>query len=153
MVDHDYCVLDTVDDDVILLEWDMAVGQEELTGFIDRVRANRDAVLVAPYRLYEAHSGRPAKPQWAHRRYVHNAMFTEFISPGDEYCHLFGLGMAYLPRALVRKFLDEWSGHFNDVTFSAWHHRTAAEPNVHIDWSARPTHVHYDISRIAKGLD
>jgi hypothetical protein len=151
MTDHDYRVLAGLDDDLVLLEWDIAVGQEELRAFIARVRADPTAVLVAPYRLYEAHSGRPSKPAWAHRRFVRGDMFTEFISPGDEFCHLFGFGMVYLPRDLVRRYLaDNADEQFNDVRFSSWHYRHSDRPNVPIMWDARPVHVHYDIAAIAQ---
>lgn len=154
MTGHDYHVLNQIDDDVLLIEWDLAVGQEELQAFAGRAAADPDVPLVAPYRLYASSSGKPNKPAWAHRRYVRGDMFTEFIEPGDEFCHLFGFGLVYLPRQLVVDYLAaKPDAHFNDVSFSAWHYHNGARPNVGIDWNARPAHVHYDSAAIAAGIE
>lgn len=150
MTDYDYRFLADLDDDLVLIEWDMAVGQEELETFIGRAAADRDNVIVAPYRLYEAHSGKPNKPAWAQRRLTHNNMFSEFIRPGDEFCHLFGFGLVYLPIALVRAAAAEVEGSFNDTSFSSWHYFHAKRPNVPLQWDCRPSHVHYNIAALAE---
>jgi len=153
MIDHDYCVLDRVDDDVIISEWDMAVRREELLSFIAQAQANRAQPLVAPYVLYESHSGAPRdRPSWAHRRLTHGGIFARFIEPADTAAHLFGFGLVYLPRLLVKRFLSDVDGHFNDSSFSSWHYHNGDEPEVPIAWDVRPVHVHYNIRTIAEGL-
>jgi len=153
MADHDYCVLDRVDDDVVLIEWDMAVGRDELRAFIDLAAAGRSMPLVAPYVLYESTSGAPHnRPVWAHRRFTHGDQHARFITEDDTATHLFGFGLVYLPRLLVKRWLYENHGHFNDSSFSSWHYRHGDEPEVQIAWGVRPVHLHYDISKIAKGL-
>jgi hypothetical protein len=49
---HSYGPLSAVDDDVLLLEWDIAIGQEDLRHFADHAAKDPDRVLVAPYRIY-----------------------------------------------------------------------------------------------------
>lgn len=145
---HDYKPLAAVDDDVLLLEWDMAVGQEDLRRFADRAAESPDRVLVAPYVIYADTYGLPSDV-WAHRHWDGTGAGT--ISPtgaipvatGDPTCNLFGLGMCYLPRELVRRFAAlSWSSHFGDTEFSMWHYTHVAH-DVQIMWDARPVHLHY----------
>lgn len=149
MDDHDYRCLDAIDDDVLLLEWDIAVGREDLAEFAARAAAAPDRVLVAPYRLYFFASERERPPVWAHRRYegTPETGSLRHATPADETCHLWGLGMTYLPRAVVRRFLDAWPGHFSDVSLSGWHYRNV-EQDVPITWDIRPVHLHYDITTV-----
>jgi hypothetical protein len=65
----DYRRLVDYDDDVVLIEWDIAVGGEQLRTFIDRARAEPDRVRVAPYLLYRGglKGDRPQVPFYVHR--------------------------------------------------------------------------------------
>ncbi len=49
---HDYKALAELDSDVLLLEWDIAVGKEDVEAFARRAKATPGDVLVAPYLLY-----------------------------------------------------------------------------------------------------
>ena len=147
---HCYRPLGDIDDDVLLLEWDIAVDIEDLYRFADVARRAPHRVLVAPYRLPDRMYGLPA-PVWAHRRW--DGTGTGTVSPvgakpvetGDPTCDLFGLGMVYLPRALIHGYLRSgWSSHFGDVEFSMWHHVEVGQP-VPITWDIRPVHVNYII--------
>lgn len=151
MRDYDYRCLGDVDDDVVLLEWDVAVSREDLQVFIDRAKANPNRVIVAPYRLYTTtrESRDLPKTVWAHRRYVSETRSAaHFVDEGEPTCHLFGLGMAYLPKRIVRDFLDDWPGHFNDASFSGWHYLNVSQETP-ITWDVRPVHLHYLIDRMA----
>jgi hypothetical protein len=149
MTDYDYRVLADVDDDVLLLEWDIAVAREDLAVFAARAAAEPDRVLVAPYRLYisgrEGERELPA-PVWTHRRFT-SPHSMRFVTPADPTCHLFGLGMVYLPRPLVLGFLDFLAGMsaertFDDGTFSQWHY-SRVRRDVPVVWDASPVHLHY----------
>jgi hypothetical protein len=52
ITNHDYARLRELEDDIVLLEWDVAVGREELRDFMIRARTFPNDVLVAPYRIY-----------------------------------------------------------------------------------------------------
>lgn len=147
MSGYDYRLLDDIDDDILLLEWDIAVGLGQLETFVSRCETEPGRVRVAPYLIYQSLSGHtyPFHPLWAHRRYegTPETGHTRTITPHDTTCHLFGFGMVYLPRRYVRGFLDFWDGHFDDAAFAGWHYRNADEPEVPIDWDVPTVHLHY----------
>jgi hypothetical protein len=145
---YDYKPLAGVGDDVLLLEWDMAVGQADLQAFAERAQQSPDRVLVAPYVIYADSYGLPADV-WAHRWWAGDGAGT--ISPagavpvqtGDPVCQLFGLGMCYLPATLIRRFAAlSWSSHYGDTEFSMWHYERVTH-DVPIMWDVRPVHLHY----------
>lgn len=144
LADFDYTPLGDIADDVLLLEWDMAVSLGDLERFARRAAETPGRVLVAPYPLY--HVG--PYPVQAHRRVTGPGCDdTRWIRVNEPDADLFGLGMAYLPRQLIRAFLadpaERTDPRFTDHTFSVWHHRYARLGPVTVDWSVRPVHLHY----------
>jgi hypothetical protein len=151
---HDYAALRNVDDDVLLLEWDVAVGQEDLLTFAERARSAPGRVLVAPYRIYADVYGLPADI-WAHRSWDGTGAGTVIptgakpIETNMPMCNLFGLGLVYLPRDLVRRFLPGHPpGHFGDTQFSMWHYQHVAQ-TVPIAWEVRPVHLNFLTPKIS----
>lgn len=148
---YDYRILADVDDDILLLEWDIAVGLDDLERLIERCQSESWRVQVAPYRIYQSLSGRSYyfHPLWAHRRYEGTPTegTTRIIQVSDLTCHLFGFGCVYLPRNLVRKFLDWYppTDHFDDVAFSSWHYIYGPDPEVPVHWDVAAVHLHYQI--------
>jgi len=143
-----YGPLAQIADDVLLLEWDVAVGREELETFARRAQRTPGRVLVAPYRIYY---WTLSEPVWAHRRWDGTGTGTTVpqgakpVATGDPFCNLFGLGLVYLPRALVAGyFRDGFAAHFGDVEFSMWHHWRVAE-EVPIAWECPAVHLNYDL--------
>src|SRR6478735_9107366 len=53
MGDYSYRGLGDLDDDVLLIEWDMAIGKEDLDRFLGHIGDDPSRVVVAPYRVYE----------------------------------------------------------------------------------------------------
>ena len=141
---YDYRVLGGVADDVLLLEWDIAVGRDELARFAARACSEPGRVRVAPYPIYRSTVGLHdiPEPVWPMRRYTEGEQSARFVQPTDSHCHLFALGMTYLPGTVVRAFLDDWPGHFSDVSFSGWHYRNV-EREVPIDWDCLAVHLNY----------
>lgn len=145
---HDYTSLATVDDDVLLLEWDMAVSKEDLLRFARMARTRYTGrVVVAPYRVY--YEEMMQTPVWAHRTWngepvgMANPVGARPVVEYAPVCNLFGLGMVYLPAGLVRRFVhDRYAARCGDVEFSMWHYRNVA-PEVPILWTIRPVHLHY----------
>lgn len=153
MHDYDYSGLAKYDSDLLLIEWDVAASLEMLEAFAVRASLRPNRVLVAPYRL--AQPGR--RSVWAHRYYDDfNGAESWITGPADYTCDLFGLGLVYLPRLLVRQFCQAPApergrpvavlpGHytdrrFTDQTFSMWHHKTIGRASI--DWSTVPVHLH-----------
>ena len=145
---HHYGPLADVDDDVLLLEWDIAVGQEELRRFAAHARRDPGRVLVAPYRIYADVYNLPADI-WAHRAWNGDGMGTVVprgavpVRDGAPLCNLFGLGMVYLPAAVTNAFFRAcWGAQFGDTQFSMWHYQNVTR-DVPIDWQVRPVHLNY----------
>jgi hypothetical protein len=142
MRDYTYEHLVDLDDDVLLIEWDLAVSREDFATFRARAAGARGDVLVAPYRLYATteRTEEYAAPPWALQRYVNDEQNMRFCTPNDTHAHLFGFGLVYLPRDLIRAFVA--TGHrFGDGEFSGWHYRNV-RPEVPIAWDVRPIHLH-----------
>jgi hypothetical protein len=153
VMDYDYHGLADVDDDILLLEWDIAISWEDLTEFMKRAAEAPDMVRVAPYKLYEGRSS----PVWAHRMVFSTADVN--VSEEDSTCDLFGFGCIYLPRNLLREFnetavgdrcrdpryhgSDYRDGRLTDQTFSTWHYWDTKQPRVPIDWGIRPIHLNW----------
>jgi hypothetical protein len=143
----DYRGLVDLDDDVVLIEWDIAVGGEQLRTFIDRAKAEPDRVRVAPYLLYRGglKGDRPQVPFYVHR-VREPGMRTWVKGPADKYCHLFGFGLIYLPKDLIAGFVAQMgTSKFGDSEFSRWHMRQplGERRNVPIDWDVHAVHLHY----------
>lgn len=154
MHDYDYSILGDVDDDVLLIEWDIAVGMEELQAFAVRAARQPDKPLAAPYRLYCGQSTALPRPEWSAWRYVdadQQRGRTGDVPPGAPTAHLTSFGLTYLPQNLIHGYLaareqavDGKRWRFSDISFFAWHFR-CVEQEVALDWSARPVHLHYEL--------
>ena len=154
---YDYRYLLDLNDDVVLIEWDIAVGAEHLAAFMARAKAEPDRVRVAPYVLYR----RASRQGPAHRRssapirgqipfYVHRLRSHKercwVRGPQDTHCQMFGFGLVYLPQKLLQAFVDQMdpASHFGDSEFSRWHMRNVSPPDVPIDWDIPLVHLHYN---------
>jgi hypothetical protein len=143
---YDYHCLEQVDDDVLLLEWDIAIGEHELLRFADQAKTAPDRVRVAPYSIYRStlslvDLGRSVYP---FRLYGDYSM--RWCTPDDPACHTFGFGVIYLPRLLIKGYLaDDYPGLFNDVAFSGWHYRNAEYREVPIAWDCPAVHLNYTL--------
>ena len=146
MHDFSYRGLADYRDDILLVEWDMAVSAFFFMRFRVRVAADPTKVLVAPYRIYESTTKPtplPGGPKWVHRKYVGAKASLRWVQEGDPDADLWGLGLTYLPRRIIREFMDFWPGHFNDGAISGWHFDRYGP--VPIAWDVRPVHLHYTI--------
>lgn len=140
---HHYGLLSEVDDDVLLLEWDIAVSRDDLLLFAEHAKQAPDEVLVAPYLLYP-------QGQWAHRSWQGQgpgAVGARPVETSDPTCNLFGLGLIYLPRRVIKGFAASgWSSHWGDCELSMWHYRHVSR-TVRIAWDVRPVHLHYELPK------
>jgi hypothetical protein len=146
---YDYRPLfEQVDDDVLIVEWDIAAGAEHFDALTDLIRANPGEVVAAPYRIYLL--PRDPGPHWVMRRFD-DAGQTQWVTEADESCHLFGFGMTYIPRDVWRAFdAANKRGWVNDNNFSRWHHEHV-RAEVPIPWGVQPVHLHYPIPAFEGG--
>lgn len=144
---YEYRGLVELDDDILHLDWDMAVSKEDLQTFAARARKVPDQVLAAPYLIYpDTRPGLPG-PTWSCRRYLDDTKgSTRYIEQGEATCHLFGFGMVYLPRDLIRSFVQAYPAErgitMDDNTFSQWLHLNV-QPETELDWDVRPVHLNF----------
>lgn len=138
---YDYRPLfEHVDDDVLIVEWDIAVGLEHFEAMTDLARSAPDQVVAAPYRIYLL--PRDPGPHWVMRRFD-DVDTLRWVTETDESCHTFGFGLTYVPRDVWRAFdAGNKRGWVNDNNFSRWHHEHV-RAEVPIPWDIRPVHLHY----------
>lgn len=139
-----------VDDDVLIVEWDIAVGAEHFEDMLDLIATDPASVHAAPYRLYTMPSY--PGPHWVMRRFD-AAGELHWCEDGDTSSHTFGFGFTYVPRDLWRAYEAEIPRRLswvNDSNFSKWHHLNVAA-EVPIPWHIRPVHLHYPIPEAARG--
>lgn len=162
--DYDYTGLIALNDDIIHIDWDTAVSKEDLEAFARRARHFPDSVLVAPVKIY--HSVKRTgitDPVWNVRRFNPGEMSMRYCREGED-AHLFGFGMVYLPRVLLRGFgeaLADDEGRydrpdlfhmkryrrFGDMEFAGWHYKHVT-PEAWVMWDVRPVHIHYEMSKV-----
>lgn len=148
MAGYDYRpLLEQVDDDVLIVEWDIAVGAEHFAAMADLIHSTPDRVIPAPYRVYML--PRDPGPHWVMRRFD-DAGKPRWVSDSDESCHLFGFGMTYIPRDIWRAHVaGRRYGRIDDNNFSRWHHANV-RPEVPIPWDIQPVHLHYPAPTIER---
>jgi len=149
VVDYDYSALADVGDDMVHLDWDVAVSPEDLMTFAAMARAHPHVPLVAPVWEYPGSLNRGGprdmdRPALMLRRYTEGGMMRE-CTPDDRTCHLFGFSMVYLPIASVREFAKECAAEgwmFDDIGFAGWSYNHVATA-VPICWDVTPVHLNY----------
>lgn len=90
------------DDGMVVLEQDMAVGEESWQEMAVAVALDRHVVYAVPYRLYNA-STHLIHPVWAHRAPGRDSRgrFVAGNSPKPRSIARFALGCTYLPAVLL----------------------------------------------------
>lgn len=136
-------------DDLVILEWDIAVALEDLEEFCWMASQQPDEVLTAPYRIYDESDPKlPHQGVYPHRVVTNPAPLTyRWVEPGDWKCDLFSFGMTYIPQELLLKFLadSDFQPHdrrLTDTNFSMWHYQRVGR-QVDIAWNVHPVHLHY----------
>ena len=119
------------DDDVVLLEWDIAVSRYDLSMFIARAHIFGDWPLVGSYVL-----DRPGTyPHWRDEdgelRRIHD---------NEPDCDLFGLGLVYLPNWVLRDFPKP--NHMSDGSLSRWLRTLPDWKPIPVDWATKIVHLH-----------
>lgn len=149
---YDYRHLLDLNDDIVLIEWDIAINGDKLALFMARAKENPEQIRVVPYVLYRrmAREGRAQIPFYVHRIRTHER--RSWSKPGDTHCQMFGFGLVYLPRWALEGFVKQMApdSHFGDTEFSRWHMRNAPVHlrDVPIDWDCEAVHLHYNTPEV-----
>lgn len=151
--DYSYRGLVALDDDVISLDWDTAVGREDLIGFAKRCRSDPDRLRVVPQIMDVGWRKGWLSPRWNCMVYEAGERQLRHIRTGEPETDLFGFGMVYLPRGLLREFEDTWAAkldagthRFDDLGFAGWHYRQRGKAVV--DWDVTAVHLHYSMLEV-----
>lgn len=147
---YDMHFLAEINDDIIMLEWDIAVAHHDLYNFITHCRDNPNSVMVAPYILYPSPQFVDiTAPQWAHRHMTHEMpLQLQWIEYGDTVCDIFSTGMIYIPKDIAKRLGDAddlitWHHNLTDCKFAFWHYYSIGK-KVPVLWDVRPIHMHYE---------
>lgn len=156
IADYDYTPLGAIDDDVVLIEWDMALAPDDMEQFDRAAKYYHENPLVAPYKLYYVSNNGRDRPVWAHRKLTEAG--EDWIRAWDNFADYVGFGLIYLPRRVVRAFLDAPAPErgaplvapggytdcrFHDQTFSMWYrHRYSGGGPIRVEWDIWPVHLH-----------
>lgn len=164
----DYRGLADYDDDILLIEWDLAVDRDELEHFIEHALREPKRPLAAPFKLYRNSAygslgNWPSDTPWVwpllHWRGEGTrpgpnpgdpdipGSYTEMAQVGDPTCNGISFGLTYLPRKLLRAHEAAWDGRVSDTSFSSWHYFNV-RPDMRICWHARPAHLHYELPEV-----
>jgi hypothetical protein len=141
-VDHggraDFSGLRAVTDDVILVEWDVAVDRANLARFA-KLAEGRDWPVVAPhYKL-----GDDGELHWVHFRRRGSEWRPVF--PGEWGCDQFALGLVFLPGGLLAGCPrgDEWSpAAMNEGVIGRYLRGRPDWRPVPIAWDITTVHLH-----------
>ena len=149
MYNYDMRSLADINNDLILLEWDIAVAEHDLHNFICHVRDSPNQVHVAPYVLYPESLDELMTPVWAHRHMIREMpLQLKWIEYGDSVCDIFSTGMIYIPLDILKRISDSdnlitWHNNINDSKLAFWHHHEI-DKKVPVHWDVRPVHLHYN---------
>jgi hypothetical protein len=133
---YDYSGLKAYGDDILLLEWDIAVSRTDLGIFAQRVKG-RDWPMVAPFLnrdgTHYMHWRIPADPLLTLRPIFH----------GEPDCDLFGFGMVYFPAWVLRDYPPGWgsSSILSDGSFPRWLQSLPQARPVPVDWDITVVHL------------
>lgn len=148
---YDMSPVADLNDDVILLEWDMAVAYHDLVNFIIHARSAPHLVHVAPYVLYPV-STDLVTPVWAHREMVREIpLQLNWIDYGEPVCDIFSTGMVYLPGDVLKEASNtetiSWQPNLTDSKLAFWYYYNIGK-KIPVHWDVRPIHLHYSVERI-----
>jgi hypothetical protein len=134
---YDYSGLAAYGDDILLLEWDIAVSRTDLGIFAQRVKG-RDWPMVAPFLdrdgtkwMHWRRFGEPAKEQYRPLR------------KWEPDCDLFGFGMVYFPAWVLRDYPPGWgnSSILSDGSLPRWLQSLPHARPVPVDWDIVVVHL------------
>jgi len=141
----------TLDDNVIHLDWDVAVSRDDLREFARRCAADPERVRVVPTLAHQTQRTRTGQPQttpthWmVWRQDYHGGPRIE-LKPGESPAHIFSFGLVYLPKWTIQGFIrDMPDTNLDDTQFANWHNRQTAYQGCPVDWDIPTVHLNYSM--------
>jgi len=146
----DYRPLYEVGQNMIHMDWDMAIGRNELRDFADRCRENPEKLRSAacrtyPTRQYQLGLDKTKQTEW---HAWHSLDPKVEVKPGDPTCKWCSIALCYIPWSVWKPFVESY-GDRKDCWASArglanWY-RDNVEDSIDLDWDTNVVHVNYSI--------
>lgn len=154
----DYSPLLALDDNVLLLEWDVVVGKDELRAFARKCLDEPDEVRVAPTRQYNTRQWRKEKKRNFNEEwfvYKRLDIGRRTLEYGEPYCNEFAFGVIYLPYWAIKGFMDskQPTTPFIDRTFAIWFNKVTEFHPVPVEWDTNAIHMNYSTKDALAGLE
>ena len=129
----DYTGLKAFADDVIIVEWDIAVSAADLAAFTERA-GGEHWPIVAPFLNRDS----------AH--YMHwraDGLRYRPIIKDEPDCDLFGFGLVYLPAWVIRDYPNGYGGSsiMSDGSLPRWLREQPGWKPVPVDWTITVVHI------------
>lgn len=129
--DYNLRGIEQIDADyLVILEWDIAISDEDLAFFQGEAAYSPDEIHVVPYRLKGA-NGYHWSPWVGDGR-----KDLRWINTGRGRCDGFGFGCTWIPVRALRDYVRSTSDPLNDTNFSIWWKRGAV-----VHWSCVAVHL------------
>jgi hypothetical protein len=151
----DYRPLLQLNDNVLHLDWDVAVAQDELRDFARKCQAEPELVRVAPTMSYPTRQRRWHRTTTPHHRWMGWTLTDDrkeriLCKPGDPFCHVSSFGVIYLPRWSIEAFCEaletgEYGPDFLDFPFCYWHHVATGGRGIPIEWNTNAIHINFSM--------
>lgn len=127
----DYMGLKDYHDDIVLVEWDIAVSRPDLDRFV--ANAKGDWPIVAPFLARDG------------SHYMHWREEGDGLRPirkGEPDCDLFAFGLVYFPAWVIRDYPAGYGGSsiLSDGSLPRWLQERERRP-VPVDWSVTVVHL------------
>jgi hypothetical protein len=145
-------------EDFIHMDWDIAIGRDELIDFAEKCYKEPDLVRAGPYQNYPTRRWRKGDykaryTQWHAWDLAYGHRFE--VKPGAPDCHYFGMGFVYMP-------FKHWKGYVEFVDtkpelfccafgFSDWYKKEVGK-RIPLEWDTHLVHLNYKIDRVLDGV-
>jgi hypothetical protein len=146
----DYRPLIEVNDDFIHMDWDIAIGRDELRAFAEKCYAEPNKIRAGPYRSYPTRRYRLGwdKTKETTWHAWHSLSPKVEVKPGDPTCKWFGMGFVYVPFWIWQEFVNDCNRTGRQFcsarALAAWYH-SQVEETIALDWETNLVHVNYSI--------
>lgn len=153
----DYRPLVDVGENLIHLDWDVAVGRTELREFARKCEAEPDRCRVAPTwayvtRMRRDHYARGQRTELMIWKYDQRRGRMR-VQWGDPECNLFGFGFVYLPTWAFCGYVADLdpATPASDTGFGQWYFKATNGQGVPVEWGTHAVHTNYSMKDALTG--
>ena len=148
-----------LEEDFIHLDWDIAIGRDEIREFATRCSQNPSQVRSIPYRSYPTRRRRDKwfnqkTTEWCAWHIVPNIPGGKRrIDTNDPTCDLVGFGAIYIPIQMFKDYAKQETGECTDFKFSEWYYNSVDNKGIPLEWDIPIVHLNFSIKEALRGMD